>query len=988
MKKIFLLFCLFYTHVLLFSETEIPSSSSANSYTVIEDKATLPILAPSYIDRKTLKIRLSNGLEAYIISDPVIEKSAAVLIVNTGSWEDPIEHPGLAHFLEHMLFLGTKKYPEESSYDAFIKANGGLDNAFTDDLYTAYLFDVDHQAFPEALDRFSQFFKEPLLSPSGVAREMHAIAQEYAENIENDDVRQAFVQKALANPEHPEHSFNIGNASTLSGVSTDYLRKWFEEHYSANGMKLVIYSALPIDVLKQLVVEDFHDIPNRHKQPFSSPFPIFSKDFDKTIAYIAPLNEIHTLTLTWEIPTHLVNLSESRPEELLCYILGHEGKESLFTELQREGLAEELGCSKMKSGNQNAMFMLQIDLTRKGVKQVYQVIERCFQALAGIRKTGIPRYIFDDIHQMATIRYQYPSHEDAFQEMMKHALKIRSEEISSYPEYQSIVQKYDPVAIKELLNYLTPANCHISLMAPPKETGVEPDRQEEWLKVDYAVKPVPEAIFKAWEDAKPHPNITLPMANPFIPKHLALLHSMSEKKGTFAYPHPKLIQDDASGKIYFSEDIQYNLPNISWILKIKTPQISGSDPSKIVMADLYIKYLKEVLNPFSYPATMAELEYDITRQENGIEISVSGYSENAKLLMEEIIRNLKLPPPSSAKFKTLKDSLQRQYLNFENESPLQLGLELLKGVIYKDFVPECQKLKAIKQISLQSFSEYLADIYSKRYIEGMFYGNMHAKQAEELQQFLQSTLNGIPYPKSEQKDLQIIDLPQDEGPYYLEKQVKSRGNAVILIIEDLPYDYKAQAVQQILSQAIMDPFFTELRTKQQTGYLVFQTYQDIEKHLFSIFAVQSHSHDSRDLLARIELFIEMYAQHLPLQIISEENFNSIKKALVFELTQPPQNLKKMGEELYKMAYKYDGNFDWYVKRTEAIQELSYAEFVKNAQQFLSKQNKRRFAVLMKGKIPENQKFHYTKAKSAAWMCENSDYSTHSGLTSQEEEKSE
>ena len=86
-------------------------------------------------------------------------------------------------------------------------------------------------------------------------------------------------------------------------------------------------------------------------------------------------------------------------------------------------------------------------------------------------------------------------------------------------------------------------------------------------------------------------------------------------------------------------------------------------------------------------------------------------------------------------------------------------------------------------------------------------------------------------------------------------------------------------------------------------------------------------------------------------------------------------MTKMGDELYKIAFRYDGDFDWFSKRAEVIKELSYAEFIKNAQQFLSRQNKQRFAVLLRGKIPASQEFRYTKARSSTWMCENSDYSS-------------
>ena len=60
-----------------------------------------------------------------------IRKAATALLVNVGSYHDPPYCQGLAHFLEHMLFLGTELYPQENAYDAFLSKMGGDDNAYT-----------------------------------------------------------------------------------------------------------------------------------------------------------------------------------------------------------------------------------------------------------------------------------------------------------------------------------------------------------------------------------------------------------------------------------------------------------------------------------------------------------------------------------------------------------------------------------------------------------------------------------------------------------------------------------------------------------------------------------------------------------------------------------------------------------------------------------------------------------------------------------------
>ena len=70
-------------------------------------------------------------MQVILISDPEADKSAAALDVKVGASLDPRPLYGTAHFLEHMLFMGTKKYPSENEYSEYITNNGGMNNAFT-----------------------------------------------------------------------------------------------------------------------------------------------------------------------------------------------------------------------------------------------------------------------------------------------------------------------------------------------------------------------------------------------------------------------------------------------------------------------------------------------------------------------------------------------------------------------------------------------------------------------------------------------------------------------------------------------------------------------------------------------------------------------------------------------------------------------------------------------------------------------------------------
>eukprot|EP00971_Amphidinium_carterae_P049293 971587-Amphidinium_carterae.1 len=101
-----------------------------------------PVLlkAPPRDQRSYRVVKLPNALEVLLGSDPAADTAAAALTLSCGSLQDPHSFPGLAHFHEHMLFLGTERYPEENEYSKYLSEHGGHSNAFTMGEWTTYHF--------------------------------------------------------------------------------------------------------------------------------------------------------------------------------------------------------------------------------------------------------------------------------------------------------------------------------------------------------------------------------------------------------------------------------------------------------------------------------------------------------------------------------------------------------------------------------------------------------------------------------------------------------------------------------------------------------------------------------------------------------------------------------------------------------------------------------------------------------------------------------
>lgn len=958
------------------SAKESPPSSD---YEVNPNQTTLPILTPDLSERKVLKLKLANGLEAHIISDPKADKSGAVLTVDVGSWNDPREYPGLAHFLEHMLFLGTEKYPEESGYQHYISENGGTTNAFTSTTKTAFLFAVNNAAFEEALDRFSQFFQHPLFNPSGVSRELQAIDQEYATHLDNDDMRLFMVDKELSNPNHPYSIFSIGNSKTLSTVSQETLKNWYKEHYSANLMHLVIYSSLPIEQLQNLVVNDFKEIPNNNKQILTTSEPIVNPPEHLRMIYIDSIKNSRTLTLLWDLPDGFAQMLEEQPGVILCHVLGHEGPESLLASLKKEKLADKLQCGALRLSPQNLEVSLEIELTDKGIANVNEVITRIFEALAVLREKNIPSYLFNDIQRMAKINYQYQSREETFQAMVKHATWLGYEALSTYPEQTLVVQKFDPKKIAALLQELTPESSRFYVTAPVSITNITPDHTEKWMGAQYAMRNIDQHLIDKWKNSPTNAQIDLPAPNQFIPLKLKNPEPSPPAPPISVedlIPTPTLLIDDKSGKIYFAQDKRFNMPQICWLFELKTPEVEMGSATKTILADLYVKSVTEALNEVSYPALLAGLTYEVKRKDYGIAFRVQGYSENAELFFDEIIKQLKYVRPTEAQFEIYRQALQRDYQNFLKRSPLEQAAEYLKSILYKKFTTAKQKTIAINRISFDKFNEYLDRLFSQVYVEAMLYGDNKEPQVKKIIDKLFTTLDGSVYPKATSKRPQVIVLSNKQGPLYWEVSTKAQGNAVILAMECPTFSFKERAAQQILMQALEQPFFSTLRTKQQTGYVVYSDDREIERQLFNFFAVQSSTHSVRDLLARFELFIESFLQEFSHEL-PKERFEHLKQAILTELKQPAKNIKEMAEILQQLAFEYQGDFKWVVKRIKGMEELSYDEFVAMSKECIGRGNKRRLAILLKGNQSADNAFNYSPVgnllklrKTSAYSAEN------------------
>jgi insulysin len=144
------------------------------------------ILIPENESREFKYGVLKNGLKYTVVRDTNTTVSNIAVSIRAGAFNDPIKYMGLAHFLEHMLFMGSKKYKDEHFFMGKLSDLGGDSNAYTDFFETVYYLHVLSKNLAEILDIFSRFFIDPLFDVNSVSREINAVNSEHMKNLNSD----------------------------------------------------------------------------------------------------------------------------------------------------------------------------------------------------------------------------------------------------------------------------------------------------------------------------------------------------------------------------------------------------------------------------------------------------------------------------------------------------------------------------------------------------------------------------------------------------------------------------------------------------------------------------------------------------------------------------------------------------------------------------------------------------------------------------------
>jgi len=846
------------------------------------------VVSSSSDTHKYRSFYLDNGLQVVLIHAPTATHAAASMNILTGASQDPTDMPGLAHFLEHMMFQGNTQFPEPDGFQKFITRNGGETNAKTLPDSTQYFLKVPQGSLPQALDRFGQMFTAPLFDPLYVERERHAVDAEYQMRRHQDSRRVMDAIGEALNPANPIARFKAGNLDTLKSAKTPLhtrLITFYKTHYSANLMRLAVSGPQSLDELQAWVSRSFSSIPN-HKL--------------NTPEVIAPLALKGQLPATLDIQTHTQTNSvlflfpvprspetdRNRPVDYIFRLLLNKGPGSLQQRLEEAGLAQNVEFFPPEVQTHQMLVGIKINLSATGRTNLDQVQNTLMDYLKLIRRSGLEPWRHE-----AMIYHAQQIFTKAWQGDPGVIVSQVAENMGRYPLEDAMygpfrLDKFSTGPILSVLDAMSSDN----LLRVYLSNQVSTDQQSKWFSTPFHMQRI-----QQWPTSVPLEGLLLPQKNRFTPTDLRVLDVQTDS--------PELAVHQNGINIWFQADKSFGLPNAILRTELQQPK-PDTDIKQHVLRLLLTGWLNKKMAPTFNESAQAGLKGAVFFSQAGLTLQVAGPRQHQFELFTKILDQLINAPVNPSDFESAANKLIKAYKN-NNTAVLYKRLnQSVNLVLQKSQWLDSEKLAALQNLTSEDLNQFRHAWLSNLQVKGMITGNLEKSAPQELSQLLSARLK-----TDDQPYTSLLQSPRELSPHLppLRPVSNSQDSAILLYMPVPGNNIQSTVDSQLLVKLISPDFFNSLRTQQQLGYAVSAYTKSIQEQSALLLMVQSNKYPSSILLDRTQHFVERTDQLI--ERLNEHEFSTLRQSIINNFQRKDESLEALADRQWTELQSGFLNFD-------------------------------------------------------------------------------
>ena len=922
-------------------------------------KANKDIIKPLNDKSQYKVVRLINGIEAILISDPEAVKSGCSLSIGVGSFSDKVSTQGLAHLTEHMIFLGSKDYPKAGALEEQIQSHSGSSNAFTDSENSAFYFEINPNGYEKAIDIFSSMFKAPLLDEKYMEKEINAVASENDKNLNNDNWREHQLLYSLADPNTPVNLFSTGNKESLGKISNGDLNKQMREYvgkyYVPDNMKLVLMSSDDISVLEEytkyfsLIGEPTstststtsnQTLSLNFKDLYKKIYPFSEKHLGKVI-YWEKKNNGQVLDIFFYNPEGINKFYKTKPYTYLSYLLSYSGEGSLLSYLISNKLATKLDAGVVINKTSFTIFGISITLTKEGFKQVNEVISLVYQFLKLLRDAPVDKDYFIEISQIETIKFKFldkNSDYGVYLAQMAVALGDYDYEDILFSDYN--YEKYNKTLISDIKEGLNPKMSLIfvgsDVLPSSKEVNGE-SHVEYWYKTNYIERTMSaeemslleqgENIGKsAFSKKDSKVEFKLRPRNPYVSKesHLVTCGVASEAKANKASDiaitpdsvsdcitekneTPILKTNSTALRIWYKFDRSFLLPKVNSYWDIKYNVSTTKDQLTMTIFNTFLdSYITNNLTQASEAGNSLSTEIN----ENGITIKINAYSDMLLKISKELFEVF-YKAQTEASFNQSIETTKEKLLEMANDSPYKKAQRGFKKLVKPTFFSDEELLQEIDLVNFKSYVGNYETIKQELKFTILVHGYLEEGEFDKIETLFKSHLSSpslkpslIPETSLYKKQHVITGSTIYRTTNNLKSELNHGINNYYQVGLKQP---KESLTMSLIQLAYGNTYYNELRTNQQLGYVVFAEKSIIDNIMYFIILVQGR----KETPDKVDLAIDKVTEKLKTRIdsLTQNEISAFKDNLKALIVKENVNLKEKTDDIFKeiVLETYDFN---------------------------------------------------------------------------------
>lgn len=878
--------------------------------------------------KKYQSLTLDNGLRVLLIHNEETDKCAAALAVNVGHFNDPQDRQGLAHFLEHMLFLGTEKYPDGSEYQKFISQHGGSNNAWTATEHTCFYFDIHHQHFNEALERFSQFFISPLLADKFIAKERKNIEAEFKLKLK-DDVRRLYdVHKETINQKHPFSQFSVGNIDTLADRNGESIsqevKDFFDYYYQASFMTLAIEGSQSLIELENLTRKMFRQIKNSTPSLPAITEPLYLPEHQSIYIDVHPVKNEHQLIISFAMES-IDKYYQDKPESVLAYLIGHEGAGSILAKLKQEQWAMGLTAGSGINGSNFKDFNISISLTKLGEERIDDIISVVFSYIGLLKSAQFPRYYYEEKKALAELSFTYHEKSSPLDNVSQLVVNMQHYPCEDYIFGDYIMTGMDDGNVSHLLNYLNADNVRIIHISQNKRFS----KTSFWYQVPYHVSKISSDTLANWRElsSPSHRNYSaseilfLPEKNTYITGNPHVFENVDNSE------LPTKIEDSNGLAVWYKQDTTFKVPKGYIYLGIDSPY-SIESIENIAMTRLFVDLYTNTVVEENYDAELACIHYHLYAHQGGITLQVSGISENQPKLLEKLLYRLKHHHVNQQNFDLFKQELLTHWQNSDKSKSISQLFSTLSSLMQPNNPCAEDLAFTLKSITLPQYQAFSKKLFEKITLEVLIHGNWLIEHANSIVANIKQAFYSN-YSAEHSVQCPVIDM-KNKSTHLLPLTIPEHDHATVLYYPLPTRDDNLIALTMVTSHLLSPLFFQEMRTEKQYGYLVGVGYVPINRYPGIAFYIQSPHTDAIILTKAIDDFITNCLAML--NDLNKENWSQLIHGLAGQLQEKDNNLRIKSQRFWAAICNKDLLFSHKEQLVTAILSLEFMQvksFIEN-----------------------------------------------------------